>query len=196
MALESPTQMLGSKNKGRNECSSMPHLQESKRSHSVITRAKNANDIRALIVILTITFGAAALGVAFGSSDKAAWYVALTKPSWTPPGQVFGVAWTLLYGLMSFAAWRVYLKRKTHDIKPAMWCYFLQLIFNALWSPLFFGLHNPALALIDIVVLQFFIISSAATFSQVDRPAAAMLIPYMAWVAFAICLNCFIWVAN
>ncbi|MBX9572978.1 MAG: tryptophan-rich sensory protein [Candidatus Obscuribacterales bacterium] len=181
----------------RGEHFSMPQAkQEHKRPTGLVKQKIIADDLRALVGIMTITFGAAAIGIIFGANSSADWYVSLIKPTWTPPENVYAPVWTLLYLLMGFAAWRVYRKRKTHDIRPAMLFYHLQLLFNVLWCVFFFGLRNPALALADAMILQLFIISSAASFFQVDRPAAAMLIPYMSWVAFAICLNCFIWVAN
>lgn len=167
-----------------------------KRPSRLKTKNSTADDIRVLAVIMIITFGAAAIGVLSGANANTDWYVGLVKPSWLPPAYVYAPVWTALYGLMGFAAWRVYLKRKEHDIRPAILFYHLQLLCNVMWSVFFFGMHNPALALVDAMLMQLFIISSAASFFQVDRPAAAMLIPYMSWVAFAICLNCFIWVAN
>lgn len=180
----------------RSYFSSMPSAHSTKRDNRLIKRTGGADDVRAFALIMTITFGAAALGILFGPNAAADWYVNLVKPTWTPPTQVIAAVWTTLYALMGLAAWRVYRKRDRHDVRPAMLFYHLQLLFNVLWCVLFFGLHNPALALADAMLLQLCIISSAATFFQIDRPASAMLIPYMSWVAFAICLNCFIWVAN
>ncbi len=180
----------------RAEYSHMPITHRAKRDSRILKRPGTADDVRAFAAIMTITFGAAALGILFGAQASADWYVSLVKPSWIPPSQVFAAVWTALYAMMGLAAWRVYRKRDEHNVRPAMMFYHLQLVLNVLWCVFFFGMHNPALALADAMLLQLFIISSAASFFQIDRPASALLIPYMSWVAFAICLNCFIWVAN
>jgi tryptophan-rich sensory protein len=133
-------------------------------------------------------FVAAVLAVgAIGSLAKPdAWYVALSKPAGTPPNWVFPVVWTTLYALMALAGWRVW---RRAGVAPALrwWC--AQLALNALWSPVFFGLHHPLAALLVIVALLAAIVVTVVQFARLDRPAAWMLYPYLAWVGYATYLN-------
>lgn len=121
------------------------------------------------------------------------WYFALAKPAWTPPPWVFGPAWTLLYTLMAVAAWMVW-KREPRGL--ALRCWALQLLLNAAWSPVFFALHAIGAALLVIAALWLAIAGTIAAFARVDRRAAALLLPYLAWVSFATALNLAIWRLN
>jgi translocator protein len=128
---------------------------------------------------------AAALGGMFGPS---AWFVALQKPSWNPPGWVFGPVWTLLYVLIAAAGVRVWRSTGAERTKlVGLWA--MQMLFNALWSPLFFGAKRPALAFVDIVALLTTIVAFIAVAQRGERKAALLFLPYAAWVAFATALN-------
>ncbi len=122
------------------------------------------------------------------------WYPTLNKPFFNPPSWVFAPAWTILYIMMAVAAWRVWLAG--HSSKPALNLFFIQLVLNFLWSVFFFGLHSPALALIDIVAMWIMIALTMRAFFKIARPAGWLLVPYLAWVSFAAVLNASIWWLN
>lgn len=127
-----------------------------------------------------------------------AWYQSLRKPSFNPPGAVFGPVWTVLYLLMAIAAWLVakQVQVSARLRRRALWLMGLQLLLNGLWSPLFFGLHNPALAFVDISALWIALVATIASFASVRPLAAWLLVPYLLWVSFALVLNGSIWLMN
>jgi translocator protein len=122
------------------------------------------------------------------------WYPTLNKPFFNPPSWVFAPAWTFLYIIMAVAAWRVWLAGTSS--KPALNLFFIQLVLNFLWSVFFFGLHSPALALIDIIAMWIMIALTMRAFFKIARPAGWLLVPYLAWVSFAAILNASIWWLN
>lgn len=120
----------------------------------------------------------------------ASWYVDLNKPFFTPPNWLFAPVWTLLYVLMGIAAGRVWLRGKHHQWgKTALYHYGAQLIFNGLWSLVFFGLHAPKLGMLVIIILLVLIERTIHWFKLVDRIAAYLLYPYLIWVTYASFLN-------
>ncbi len=131
-----------------------------------------------------------------GFVSTGGWYTGLAKPTWNPPGWVFGPVWTLLYALMGVAAWRVWRHGGWARQTVALSLFVVQWALNALWTPLFFGLHRPGWALAEILVLLLAILATLRAFWRVDRIAGALLIPYAAWVAFATVLNWAIWQMN
>ena len=139
--------------------------------------------LRTLAVFALLTAAAATTGAQFMPGP---WYAALAKPDWTPPNWLFGPVWTMLYILMAVAAWRVYRKRG-FDLAVGTWL--AQLAVNAAWTPLFFGLHRIDLALLDILVLDVLVLATIVLFWRRDRVAAALMLPYLAWIAFATVLN-------
>lgn len=146
-----------------------------------------------LMALLAICYGVAAVGAQF---MPGAWYEQLAKPSWTPPGWIFGPVWTVLYGMMAVAAWLVW---KRHGAAGARWpllLFAVQLFLNGMWSWLFFGLEHPGAALVDIVALWMAILATTLGFWRLSRLAAALLVPYLAWVSFATALNLAIWRLN
>lgn len=150
----------------------------------------------ALLLFMAAAFAAAAIGGTATASSVGDWYQDLQKPVWNPPSWVFGPAWTLLYLLMSVAAWRVWLRRGEPGAKPVLWLHGSQLVLNALWSILFFGLRRPDLALIDILALLGLLVVIQFRLFRLDRVAAYLWLPYMAWVTFATTLNKAIWLLN
>jgi len=142
---------------------------------------------------LLLPFAAAAVGTRF---MPGAWYASLAKPAWNPPNWIFGPVWTLLYILMGVAAWLVWRRVGWTGARLALGLFILQLVLNAAWSWLFFGLHRPDLAFVDICALWGLILAVAVLFGRVDRLAAALLVPYLAWVGFATVLNFTIWRLN
>lgn len=143
-----------------------------------------------LVVFLVLVAAAAVLG-AMAMPD--AWYASLQKPSFNPPAWIFGPAWTLLYILMAVAAWRVF---RVAGWGPAIGLWLIQLAVNASWSPLFFGMHRIDLALLTIIALDILVIATIAVFFRKDRIAGWLMLPYLAWIAFATTLNATIWQLN
>ncbi|MBT8291656.1 MAG: tryptophan-rich sensory protein [Eudoraea sp.] len=125
------------------------------------------------------------------------WYLTLNKPSFNPPNWIFGPVWTLLYILMGIAAGIVWAKGFYHIwVKTALYNFGFQLLFNALWSVVFFGFKNPFWALLVILFLLALILVTIKWFNVVSRTAAYLLIPYFLWVCFATILNYKIWEMN
>lgn len=118
-----------------------------------------------------------------------AWYRRLDRPPYTPPDAAFGPVWTALYALIAASGWRLWraAPSRRRDRALALWA--AQYGLNFAWTPLFFGLHRPRLALADLALLFAAIGGYAATAARVDRPAAVMMAPYLAWVSFAGVLN-------
>lgn len=146
------------------------------------------------VASFAVTFAAAGLG-ALATSRGMADYQQLQKPPFTPPPLAFPIAWCILFVLMAIAAARVWntgrpLRRR------AMKLYGVQLAFNCLWSLLFFALGLHGAALIVLVALWLLILATTLLFWSQDRPAGLMLVPYLAWVAFAGYLNLGIWMLN
>lgn len=146
-----------------------------------------------LVVSLGVTLAAGWIGSRFAPGE---WYAALAKPSWNPPGYLFGPVWSILYLLMAVSAWLVWRKAGFSGAGVALGLFLLQLILNALWSYLFFGLHRPDLAFIDIVALWLVILATLLAFWPISGPAGLLLLPYLAWVSFASALNLQLWRLN
>jgi tryptophan-rich sensory protein len=139
-----------------------------------------------LVVCLAVCFLVAGSGGLFRPDD---WYAALNKPAFTPPGWLFPPVWTMLYAMMAVAAWLVWLRAGWRGAGAALTAFAVQLVFNGLWSWLFFGLHQPWLALIDLVLLVVAIGVTMAFFRRHSIAAALLLLPYLLWVSFAGVLN-------
>lgn len=122
-----------------------------------------------------------------------AWYAALAKPSFTPPGWVFGPVWTVMYILIAIAGWLVW-RAEGLGLLLALWA--VQLVLNMAWSWIMFGRHEIGWALVDIAVL-WLVIAAFIALAWSTRPAAAALFgAYLAWVSFAALLNLRIWQLN
>lgn len=126
------------------------------------------------------------------------WYATISKPGFTPPSWVFGPVWTLLYALMGTAAFLVWRERDADPrmTRLALGAFLVQLVLNGLWSPAFFGLQSPLLGLLVIVPLLGVLLVTTGLFARVSRPAAVLLVPYVAWVTYATALNAAIWTLN
>ena len=143
-----------------------------------------------LAVFAGLTAAASLLGANFMPD---AWYVALNKPSWTPPNWLFGPVWTVLYVMIALAGWYAW-RARGMSVAVVLWV--IQMSLNGLWSFLMFGQKDITLALIDIVVLLAVILAFiAATIRSVPK-SAMLFVPYAAWVAFATALNFAIWRLN
>lgn len=116
------------------------------------------------------------------------WYQGLQKAPLTPPSIVFPIVWNILFVLMGIAVWRVWCKRHS-GVHFVIAVFIIQLGLNVLWSYLFFGMHRPDFALIEIVVLWLMILLTVFAFLKVDKLAGILMLPYLAWVSFASYLN-------
>jgi translocator protein len=138
-----------------------------------------------------------ALAAWFGSQfAPGAWYQALEKPAWTPPSWLFGPVWTVLYAMMGVAAWMVWRERGFSGAPTALGLFLLQLVLNAAWSWLFFGLQRPDLAAAEILILWAAIAATIVASWRVRPLAGWLLVPYLLWVSFAAALNVAIWRLN
>ena len=126
------------------------------------------------------------------------WYVTLKKPIFNPPNWVFAPVWTILYIMMGIAAGRVWNKvdNDLQNVKKGMYFFIVQLALNALWSYLFFGIHNLFLSLIEIILLWLMIYETMVQFKKVDKLASKLLIPYLVWVSYATILTASVWYLN
>lgn len=125
------------------------------------------------------------------------WYPTLDKPVFNPPNWIFAPVWTLLYIMMGIAAGLIWTSDSDgKTVKNALGMFAIQFALNALWSYLFFGLHNPLLALVEVVLLWLMILETYNQFKRIDRLAGFLMIPYLAWVSFATILNASIWWLN
>lgn len=164
---------------------------------TVITTAESSTATSrqafALLGWLVVCF-APTLAVVWVAPDD--WFAALNKPEWNPPSWLFGPVWTILYAMMAVSAWLVW--REGGWLKQGwpLALFLMQLALNAIWTPLFFGMHSPALAFVDIVLLWLLIAATLWSFWPVSRLASLLLIPYLVWVSFAAVLNFIIWRMN
>jgi translocator protein len=143
-----------------------------------------------LALLLALTLGVGLVGSSVTSPKIPTWYAGLAKPAFTPPPWVFGPVWTTLYILMAVAAWRVWFAQAAPaERRTALATFGLQLSLNALWPQVFFGLESPSLGLIVIVLLAAAVAWTLAAFGRIDRWAAWLLAPYLAWTLFATALN-------
>lgn len=117
------------------------------------------------------------------------WYESLRKPSWRPPNWLFGPAWTVLYAMIAVSGWLVWTTAAPGERLLPMSIYGLQLVLNAVWSGIFFGMKRMKLALGEMALLWLSIAVNIAVFWPVHKVAALMLVPYLAWVSFAFMLN-------
>jgi tryptophan-rich sensory protein len=145
---------------------------------------------------LGLCLGVQLIGGVLTGLSVGGWYETLSKPSWNPPGWVFGPVWTYLYLSMGFAAWLIWQRRTTANVRPALTVFAFHLIFNVLWSGLFFGLRNPLAAFIDIIILWLGIAATLVAFWRIRPLAGLLFVPYLVWVTFAGSLNYAIWRMN
>lgn len=147
----------------------------------------------ALIGWFALCFSATGTAVFISTGD---WYATLQKPSWNPPAWLFGPVWTLLYAMMAVAAWFVWRRGGWAAQRLALALFVAQLMLNALWTPLFFGLHRPGLALADLGLLWVVLVATVLAFWRGRKLAGALLLPYLAWSSFAAVLNFTLWRLN
>ncbi|XP_026494532.1 translocator protein isoform X1 [Vanessa tameamea] len=176
----------------------MESVQEYFKFTSDITMANWA----ALGSIILPNAGGWANGIYFAGQirkeSEKAWYDTLKKPSWNPPKWVFGPAWTVLYSGMGYASYLVYEECggfKDDAVLPLS-LYGGQLLLNWGWTPIFFGLKDFKLAFIEISVLSGAAVATAASFAHVNKTAGLLMLPYLAWLAYASSITYYIWKNN
>ncbi len=149
-----------------------------------------------LMALVGLTLGlGAGMGLLFGPGAD---FQALQKPTWNPPGWLFGPVWTLLYVLIGASAWLVWRERRvsSSERRTAWMAFALQAVLNLAWTPLFFGLHSPGLAFLDISLLWLAVLWTTVAFGRIRPLAGYLLVPYVLWVSFALVLNGTIWLMN
>ncbi|MDQ2698980.1 MAG: tryptophan-rich sensory protein [Actinomycetota bacterium] len=155
-----------------------------------------------LVAFLAISYAIAALGSIATIQNTDGWYADAEKAPWSPPNELFGPVWTVLYALISVSAWLVWRKRDELDVRRPLTLYVVQLVLNALWTPVFFGLYptiGPAalwIALVIILAMDVLVLLTMISFWRVSKVAAWMLVPYWAWLLFATTLNAAVAVLN
>lgn len=160
-----------------------------------MTHASLKTQFLGLLGWLAATFAAGTVG-AIASARAASFYAQLSQPAWAPPAWLFGPVWSILYVLMAVAAWLVWREHGFRGAATALWLFAIQLLANALWTWLFFTLHLGALSLAEIVLLWLLIVATIMAFWPLQRLAALLLVPYLAWVGFASALTFSLWQLN
>ena len=144
------------------------------------------NKYLSLLILLLVTSIAPVIGSYVTSVFKEPWYSEIIQPSFNPPSWVFPPVWSTLYVMMSIAIWRVWIAFFNSRILKL---YFIHLFFNCIWSIIFFGFHQIGLALINIIVILFFIIILMKEYLKIDKLSFYLMIPYFLWSSFALVLN-------
>ena len=150
------------------------------------------------IVAMVISFLPGIFGVFFTPHGNShIWYNGLIKSGLTPPGWVFSVAWTVLYFLLGWALYLIIKSARKNSEKIRSYVLFvIQLVLNAGWSYVFFGLHFPAFALVILMVLFLISCWMAREFHRISHHAAYLVIPYLLWMMFAFYMNAYIVLMN
>jgi len=158
---------------------------------------QNKFDIIKFVISIVLPLIIGFLGSIFTSSSVKTRYLTLIKPSFNPPSWLFGPVWILLYVLMGISLYLIWSYGLNYSgVKIALIIFVIQMVLNFLWSILFFGLHNPLLAFVNIVLLWISILAMIILFFRVSPLAAYLQIPYLLWVTFASILNLFIFLLN
>lgn len=162
-------------------------------TESIMKKLKNIN-IGKLLAAILLSQMAGIIGSAFTISAIPTWYADLIKPSFSPPNWIFGPVWTTLYTLMGislYLVWNTKLKEKSKLAwkKESLNIFYAQLILNTLWSIIFFGIKNPELAFVGILLMWALIAATIFKFYRISKASAYLLVPYLLWVSFATLLN-------
>ena len=162
--------------------------------NSTLPRRRSALAL-GLLFWLALSYITAAIG-AIASVDAPAFYGELAQPSWAPPAWLFGPVWTALFTLMGIAAWLVWRAAPLEATRWTLGLFVVQLVFNALWSWLFFAWNFGGWAFAELLLLWALIAATIGAFWRFSRLAALLLVPYLGWVSFAGALNFWLWRAN
>ena len=158
---------------------------------------RKLKDILKLLVSVFACQCAGLIGSIFTMNAIPTWYATLQKPSFTPPNWLFAPAWVTLYLLMGISAFIVWRRGLSNpQVRKALVVFVIQLILNALWSVIFFGLQSHVSGVIVIVALWIAILLTILKFSKISSLATVLLLPYILWVSFAAVLNVSIWLLN
>lgn len=162
---------------------------------------KNLNKMNKALRIVVVVTTCLVVGYLSGMVTRESittWYPTLVKPIFNPPNWIFAPVWTALYLMMGVAGGLVWNQIETQPelVKKGFLFFIIQLGLNALWSYLFFGLHNPFLALIEVVLLLLMIFETYVVFKKINKIAGMLMVPYLCWVTFATILNASIWWLN
>ncbi len=153
-------------------------------------------EIGKIIIAVIICQLAGVIGSFFTADSVSGWYATLAKPEFSPPNWVFAPVWITLYTLMGISLYLVWKEKGRQNVTPALLVFSAQLVLNAVWSIIFFGLQSPFYAFIIIVLLWVLIAGTIYFFYPVSKKAAYLLIPYILWVSFAAVLNYYIFALN
>ncbi len=149
-----------------------------------------------LLALIVLCEGVGLLGGFWTGPEIPGWYRTLAKPSFNPPGWIFGPVWTTLYLLMAVAAWLVFNASASSARTLGLFLFIFQLVLNLAWSWIFFRKHAIGAAAIEVAILWLSIGATTIVFSQVSATSAWLIAPYWAWVTFASILNASIWHLN
>lgn len=147
----------------------------------------------ALVGFVGLTLLVGAVDAAITAPAIRTWYLSLLHPPGTPPNWLFGPVWTVLYLMIAVAAWLIW-QHPWHRRALLLWGW--QLLANALWMPIFFGLHQIGAALAEVAVLLMLAVLTTAEFARLSRPAAILMLPYLLWTCYAAYLNAGFWWLN
>ena len=151
------------------------------------------NKYLSLIIIFLITFIAPSIGSYITSIFKEPWYSEIVLPSFNPPSWIFAPVWSILYLLMSLAIWRIWIN---YFDKGLLKIYFVHVFFNSSWTVVFFGFHKIGLALINLIIILFFIFILMKKYFIKDKISFYLMIPYLTWSSYALILNSAIFILN
>jgi translocator protein len=156
------------------------------------------NKISRIAIVVIICLAVGYLSGMVTRASITTWYPTLVKPSFNPPNWIFAPVWTSLYVMMGVAAGLIWNQITTQKaaVTKALQFFTIQLVLNALWSYLFFGLHNLMLATIEVVLLWLMIFETYSQFAKINKTASYLMLPYLAWVSFASVLTASIWWLN
>lgn len=156
------------------------------------------NKISRIAIVVIICLAVGYLSGMVTRASITTWYPTLVKPSFNPPNWIFAPVWTSLYVMMGVAAGLIWNQITTQkaSVTKALQFFTIQLVLNALWSYLFFGLHNLMLATIEVVLLWLMIFETYSQFAKINKTASYLMLPYLAWVSFASVLTASIWWLN
>ena len=156
----------------------------------------NGRQIRRLIICIALPLVTGALSGYIIKDDITGWYAQLQKPVFDPPNWLFAPVWTLLYILMGVSYFMIYELKPDDTRAKALLAFYVQLGLNFFWSIIFFNMHRPAAALLEIALLWVSILLMIFLFRKLNPLAAYLQIPYLLWVSFATLLNAAIWTMN
>jgi tryptophan-rich sensory protein len=155
------------------------------------------NNISKLVISIAIPVAIGTTAGFFTVTGVGSWYQTINKPSWNPPGWVFGPVWTMLYIMMGVSLYLVWKSDINNHLKrTAIGLFAVQLILNFFWSFIFFDQQQPGWAFVEIIAMWVFILLTIFAFAKVNKTAAWLLVPYISWVSFATILNYTIWKLN